>query len=114
MTERQSPKKDVLAFALRPREFVQRVREIAADSSNIHWSDHAWERMEERGISSRVAIDTIREGDVVGPIEPGNKPGEWKAKLVKYYKGQRDVGVAVITINTTAILVKTTEWEDPK
>jgi hypothetical protein len=88
------------------------VRRLAADSKNVKWSIHAQERMVERGISDKVALDVLRLGDLEGDIEPGAKPGEWKAKMVRTVKGRREVGVVVLTVRNAHLLVKTVEWED--
>ena len=68
--------------------------------------------MRERDISIRVALTVIREGTVMGDIEPGCHPGEWKAKVVRNMKGRRDVGVVVLLVRNDRLIVKTVEWED--
>lgn len=70
------------------------------------------ERMEERGITTRVALTVLREGVVMGVIEPGRSPGEWKAKVIRNVKGRRDVGVVVLLVRQSHLTVKTVEWED--
>lgn len=45
-------------------------------------------------------------------MTPGNGPGELKVKLVRQMRGQREVGVVVITLKSKYLLVKTVEWED--
>ena len=47
-----------------------------------------------------------------GDIVPGKYPGEWKAKMCKKMKGQREVGVVTIVIHNHKLFVKTVEWED--
>lgn len=68
--------------------------------------------MEERGIPIRIALTVIREGVVMGEIELGKNPGEWKLKVVRNVKGRRDVGVVLLLVRNTRIDVKTVEWED--
>ncbi len=111
MTEDESPNR-VLPLKPRPDEFAERVRSLALCSDKVRWSQHARERMQERDISIRVALEVLRRGEVVGQIEPGVRPGEWKAKIVRNVKGQRDVGVVAITVRNDHLLVKTVEWED--
>jgi Domain of unknown function (DUF4258) len=103
---------NVARMALRPDEFEDRVRNLAAVTGRVAWSAHARERMEERDISIRVALTVLREGRVSGPIEPGQSAGEWKAKIVRNVKGRRDVGVVVVIIRNDRLFVKTVEWED--
>jgi hypothetical protein len=95
-----------------PAEFTRRVRELAANSENVSWSAHAWERMEERGISIRVAETVLKEGMVAGTVEAGRRPGEWQAKIVHAIRGRRDIGVVVLIIRNNRLKVKTVEWED--
>jgi hypothetical protein len=108
----EPPNARVLAFAPRPDEFEKRVRSLAQDTRNVKWSFHARGRMRERDISIRVALTVIREGVVMGNIEPGKHPGEWKAKFVRNLKGRRDVGVVALLVRENYVLVKTVEWED--
>jgi hypothetical protein len=70
--------------------------------------------MEERDISLRVALSVIQGGNLVGPIEAGKSPGEWKAKFVRRIPGRRDAGVAFLLVKDGMILVKTVEWEDTR
>jgi hypothetical protein len=90
------------------------VHRLAKDTANISWSKHALDRMAERDIRDHVVIDVLRSGEVRGPIEPGNSPGEWKAKMVKEAKGRREAGVVVVVYRSERLFVKTAEWEDAK
>lgn len=101
------------------REFVpdradlqNRIRELARNSANVGFYDHAEERMEDRGISDLDALRVLRTGEISGPIKPGRNPGEWKCKIVAPIKGRREVGVVVLTIRNRKLRVKTVEWED--
>lgn len=106
------PQSSVSPYRMRAEILQARINELAQDSCNIRWSHHARQRMETRGITIRVALTVLQVGVIVGPIEPGENPGEWKAKVVRHRKGQRDVGVIVVVIRDSSILVKTVEWED--
>lgn len=68
--------------------------------------------MDGRDITDRMMFDVLRTGFLTGLIEPGAHPGEWKAKMCKQIKGQREVGVVTIVINMQRLFVKTVEWED--
>jgi hypothetical protein len=63
------------AFRPRPGPIRDLVRRLATDSKNIRWGRHALERMEERDITDKVAVDVLRQGSVDGEIEPGNNRG---------------------------------------
>lgn len=98
--------------SMRPETMRDLVHRLALDTTNIRWSIHALQRMDERGITDLVAVDVLRRGDLKGEIEPGQSSGEWKAKMVHAVKGRREVGVVVLTIRNAKLFVKTVEWED--
>lgn len=112
MSDEPEERRAVMAFAPRPRDLEKRIRQLAADTRNIRWSQHARDRMEERDISIRVALTVIRSGIVTGEITPGKRPGEWKTKVVRNVRGRRDVGVVVIVVRDNHIRISTVEWED--
>jgi hypothetical protein len=99
---------------MRPATFGSLVHRLAKDTGNIKFSNHARERMEERGIRDFVVVDVLRFGEIKGEVKPGNNPGDWKAKFVREAKGRREVGVVVVTYRNSSLLVKTAEWEDAK
>jgi len=101
-----------VAFKLRPETLRDLIHRLAADSDNVKWSTHAFQRMDERGITDKVALDVLRFGETKGEIEPGENAGEWKVKMVRPVKGRREVGVVVVTVRNARLLVKTVEWED--
>jgi hypothetical protein len=99
-------------FRMRPDKALKIIRQLAADSANIAWSQHARERMVSREISDRTAVGVLREGYIKGPVEPGSNPGEWKTKVCKEVKGRREVGVVIVIVRAKRLFVKTVEWED--
>ena len=105
-------KRSAVVAQIRPSTLRDQVHRLAKDTSNISWSKHALQRMEERGIRDVMAVDVLRSGEVKGAIETGQKPGEWKAKLAQQIKGRREVGVVVIVYRNSRLFVKTAEWED--
>ncbi len=110
----EKPSQNVAMLRLRPKDVEERIRAIAADTANIYWTNHARERMRKRDIPIQIATRIIREGYVDGKIEPGQSPGEYKTKLVRNVKGNREAGVVVLVLQNTKLLVKTVEWEDIK
>ena len=113
MTDDQPSRRPaVVPLKPNPDTFLARIQQLAETTANVRWSYHARERMEERGISIRVALTVIRHGAIMGQIEPGTSPGEWKAKIVRNVRGRRDVGVVVILVKDSRLFVKTVEWED--
>lgn len=79
--------KKIIAFPfLGRREILNRVSELANETFNIHWTEHALERMEEREITMRQALSTLRLGDIEGNPEP-DKDGGWKLVLARRSAG---------------------------
>lgn len=98
----------------RPGEMLARIQQLAAQSSNVGFSDHAEDRMEERGITDLDVLRVLRGGTISGSIEPGRKEGEWKCKVVAPVKGRREIGVVTLLIRNRRLRIKTVEWEDVK
>ncbi len=89
----------------------RRIKAIAAVTSNIKWSFHALERMEERGIPDVDVLRILRQGVIAGPPR-ADRPGEWTCKMVRTIRGRREAGFVVIILLGDRLLVKTVEWED--
>ncbi|MDD9984392.1 MAG: DUF4258 domain-containing protein [Gammaproteobacteria bacterium] len=64
-----------------------RVRELARNTANIFWSEHAQQRMNERDIIMREALGTIRRGRVDGKIVPDGE-NRWKMTLRRRFAGR--------------------------
>jgi len=116
MTEDTSPE-PIVQFRPRPSQLEGRIRQLAKDSGKVRWrarthESHSETRMEWRDITDRMMFDVLRTGYLKGEIEPGMHPGEWKAKMCKQMKGQREVGVVTIVVRDSWLFVKTVEWED--
>jgi Domain of unknown function (DUF4258) len=108
------PAGKIVQFRPQPLQILDMVRGAAADSANVKFGFHALDRMEERGITTLDALRVLRDGDIKGPIEPGQNTGEWKCKIVKTMKGSREVGVVTLVMSARRLFVKTVEWEDLK
>jgi hypothetical protein len=107
------PARKVLRIATRHEVVRELVRNLALDSGNVQWRRHAQERAIERGITDEMALEVLRHGDVKGEIEPGDRPGELKVKIVRAIKGRsREVGVVTIVVGSVKLRVITVEWED--
>lgn len=108
-----SATRDVLPFGLTIREAERRIREAASKTENVIFSDHATERMEERGITDAQIYEVLRSGQVADPPEL-TKFGEWKCKMIKQLRGGREIGVVTIILKNGKLFLKTVEWEDPR
>jgi hypothetical protein len=105
------PSRNVAASRLTAGIAEKRIREFAATSDSIRWSDHALERMNEREIFDVDVLRALRLGMVRGAPEK-TKMEEWKCKMVYKLRGSRSIGVVVIILKTDGLFVKTVEWED--
>lgn len=88
------------------------IRRLAADADNVIPSEHALDRMDQRGITMLDAIRVLQRGSIVGSIVAGANLGEWKCKVVERRRKARAIGVVTIVIKESMLLVKTVEWED--
>ena len=70
----------------------------AEDSDKIQWTNHAHERMEERDITSRQVLETLRRGKRIGL--PKREDDEWKITLEKHHAGRRIRVVARMNVPT--------------
>lgn len=102
----------IIQIRLHREDVVARVR-VLARNGKVAYSDHAYDQMDIRSLNDRIATGVLEKGEPKGDVEPGNKPGEWKIKMVDRIKGAREVGVVTILVgNRDLLLVKTVEWED--
>ena len=97
----------------RPERLLHLIRKLAAEGKIGFLNHSQFERMPERGCDIFDIKEVIAFGMIVGPIDRGIHPGEWKVKIVGKVDGtSRKMGVVVIVVRDTRILIKTTEWED--
>lgn len=95
-----------------PGVLLGRIRAIARDTARVIVTDHAAERMEERDIPDVDLFRILRDGHIVGEVEPGRRDGDWIAKVVFRVRGSRDAGVVTVVLATDRLVIKTVEWED--
>ena len=101
----------VVTFRLRPDRAERIVHEIAMDTKNVIIGNHALIRLAEREISDIELYRLLQTGHVTE--EPTRtKRKEWKCKVVKQLKGNREAGAITIILHNGKLFVKTVEWED--
>lgn len=104
---------NVVAFKPDARALEKTIRAIAEVTANVGFTDHALERMEQRGITDQEVYRTLRNGFVdAESIEPGKRQGEQVCKVVRPVKGSRDIGVISAVVRGSGIVVVTVQWED--
>ena len=99
----------------KPTALIARIREIAKKSENVFFSDHASERLLERGLTDLDVIRGYRIGDIVGAISPGERDDEWVCEVVfpsSNELGRREVGVITIVVKASRLRIKTVMWKD--
>lgn len=69
------------------RKAAGRVRELAQETSNLSWTEHACQRMEEREITTRQVLSTLRLGQADGD-PTADQDGGWKIVMAKRSAGQ--------------------------
>lgn len=100
---------------LRTDEAERVIRLRAADTSNVQFTLHAFDRAEEReeqeALNTEDALDILRTGFVVSA--PEKSTNGWTCKVVKNILGNRDAGVVtIILLDGGRLRVLTVEWED--
>ena len=99
---------------LRTDEADRVIRLRAADTGNIQFSLHAFDRAEEREEQERLntedALNILRTGAVY--TTPEKVSNGWKCKVVKNILGNRDAGVVTVILSAgDKLRIVTVEWE---
>jgi hypothetical protein len=100
-----------MVFRLTASHAETRIRQAAQDTSNVILSEHALDRMEERGFDDQQVFEILRNGHVL-ENPTFTEFEEWKCKIVKKLRGGRDAGVITIILRSGKLFIKTVEWED--
>jgi hypothetical protein len=108
----KSPERPIRWTALRADEAERIVRRLAADTARVGFSEHAFERIEERSITQVDVYRILRTGGVEGLPEPAGR-GDWKVLVTKRLAGSRRAGAVTLILGQgKALFVKTVEWMD--
>ena len=102
---------NVRRLALSAKRAEDRVRQFVADSGNVILSNHAIQRMEQRGFDDTDVHNILRKG-IVEDAPEEIRDGDWKCKVTMRMKGGRHAGVVTIILSRGKLLVMTVEWED--
>lgn len=105
-------KGSVAAWRLTAGIARKRVRELAAESRNLVWTDHIQSRMVERGISVLDVLRVLRDGEIEDTPVRARIPGDWRVKLVRRLEGRRTAGVVTVIASRGVLILVTAEWED--
>ena len=100
----------------RPEALLATIKRLSEQRS-IAYLDHGDFRLQTRfkdqGFDVFDMYYVLEHGRIDGKITAGEKPGEWKAKVVAIPEGtSRKMGVVPIVVQEKRLLIKTVEWED--
>jgi hypothetical protein len=97
---------------LRADEAARTIRLWAANSAKVIFSDHAWDRVDEREITREDAFQILMHGHCEdGPKK--NEKGHWQVTMTRRMANRREAGaVTVILRDQEALLIRTVEWMD--
>ena len=115
MTEPVPLRRPVRWTDLRSDEAERTIREWAHDTSRIVITEHAFDRVDERGTDSLDAMTVYRvlqTGAVFGdPVM--NERGHWQAIMAKRMPGGRDACVVTVIVrDDRTLIVRTVMWRD--
>ena len=98
--------------ALRADEAERIIRERVADTDNVIFSEHAFDRVDERSITQEEAYWILEGGSVESQPERVGE-AEWKVLVARRMPGTREAGVVTaIAKDDRRIFVITVEWLD--
>ena len=109
--KRPAARQNVVKFKFTPAKARQRVSELALNTSNITWTDHIAQGMQERGFDTDGVLRILRTGDVEDDPEEED-PGDWKIKIVRKMANGRVAGVVTVVVQNSRLVLITVEWED--
>ena len=111
MVKRNSPVEVVTKFRMTAGRAEAIIKSLSQDSTNVIMGYHAQERRDERDIFDEDVLKILRSGMVIEQPTPADRNGEWKCKIIKKLRGNRDAGVVTIILLNGKLFVKTVEWE---
>ncbi len=109
---------NVYPLRLRTDEAARLIKAAAQDSDKVIFSDHAQERMAERGFDIADVFWVLENGHVYqDPVLEsfewnGNEHKLWNVIIEKNFSGNRDIGAVTIILQDGDLFIKTVEWID--
>ncbi len=87
------------------------IRQKAVESDNVIVTDHAQDRMVERGITLDDMLTILRKGCVyIAPHK--NERDEWQAEMERRMPGGRDAVAVTVVPQGPRLVVRTVMWRD--
>lgn len=101
-----------LVNRLNKAEAEKKIHDISLNSSNVIITEHAKERMEERGFVIQDLFRILREGYVDTEATFDEEEKNWKYKITKRIDTVREAGVVTAIVdNFQRLVIITIEWE---
>ena len=99
---------------LSPTKATALLRRIGASSPELFWTQHARERLRERGLLVGDALHVLKHGFVYENGEAATRPGCFKYKMERTTPNSAGRIVRIIVIPSTAngIIFLTVMWAD--
>lgn len=95
------------------RHAQQIVAERARVSDNVVITDHAAERMDERGITLDDVLVILRKAAIyVAPKR--NEHAEWQVEVERRMPGGREAAVVTVIPDGIFLIVRTVMWRDER
>ena len=97
---------------MRQDEAERVIKNRSANSDNVIFTDHAWDRVDERDLTRADVSKILQEGYCQTEPER-NEEGEWQVIMVARIAGSRDAGaVTVILEGESKLVIRTVQWMD--
>lgn len=93
-------------------EWLIRQRAKEDSTENVIFTDHAWDRIEERDITREDVFRILRSGRCVEAPQR-NEKGHWQVIVSKRLQGSREAGaVTIILEDSEKLIIRTVQWMD--
>lgn len=93
-------------------ERIIRSRSGSRNTVQVIFTDHTWDRVDEREITREDVFSILRGGFCVEKPER-NEKGHWQVVVSKKIAGHREAGaVTIILEDEEKLIIRTVEWMD--
>ena len=99
------------SFILSKTKAVGLVRELAKDSGNVVFTDHALRRMRQRKVTPKAVLECLLRGPIVEGPALGTK-GTWELAMERMGAGQRLHVALAIDLPSRLIIITAYELKD--